>query len=327
MGRAKPGGGEPRLADMSERSRNLPRRSCLSTPGSSDRFLAKAPTVVADMTFLDLEDSVAPSEKVAARAKVVNAIRTLEWDDRVMCVRVNSWDTAWTYQDVIDVVGGAGPRLDEVMLPKVQSADEVVALDLLLTQVEKNAGLPVGHVGIEAQIETARGLINVDEICAASPRLETIIFGPADFAASLEMPVLTGGVAIPEYPGDHFHYVFSRILMAGRANGLQVIDGPFLKVRDLEALREFAQRTRILGYDGKWALTPDQAMVLDEVYSPTQEQFDRAFDILEAYRVATEENATGSVMFGDEMIDEASRKMAIKFVTRGERAGLTRSSQ
>jgi citrate lyase subunit beta / citryl-CoA lyase len=282
--------------------------------------------VTADMTFLDLEDSVAPSEKVAARAKVVNAIRTQDWGDRVLCVRVNSWDTPWTYQDVIDVVGGAGTRLDEVMLPKVQSAAEVVALDLLLTQVEKSSGLPVGHMGIEAQIETARGLINVDEICAASPRLETIIFGPADFAASLEMPVLTGGVAIPEYPGDHFHYVFSRILMAGRANGLQVIDGPFLKVRDLEALREFAQRTRILGYDGKWALTPDQAMVLNEVYSPTQEQFDRAFDILEAYRVATEENATGSVMFGDEMIDEASRKMAIKFVTRGERAGLTRSS-
>jgi citrate lyase subunit beta / citryl-CoA lyase len=201
-----------------------------------------------------------------------------------------------------------------------------VALDLLLTQVEKNAGLPAGHVGIEAQIETARGLINVDEICAASPRLETIIFGPADFAASVEMPVLTGGVAIPEYPGDHFHYVFSRILMAGRANGLQVIDGPFLKVRDLEALREFAQRTRYLGYDGKWALTPDQAMVLNEVYSPTQEQFDRAFDILEAYRVATEQDHTGSVMFGDEMIDEASRKMALKFVTRGSRAGLTRSS-
>jgi citrate lyase subunit beta / citryl-CoA lyase len=282
--------------------------------------------VTADMTFLDLEDSVAPSEKVAARAKVVNAVRTQDWGDRVLCVRVNSWDTPWTYQDVIDVVGGAGTRLDEVMLPKVQSAAEVVALDLLLTQVEKSSGLPVGHMGIEAQIETARGLINVDEICAASPRLETIIFGPADFAASLEMPVLTGGVAIPEYPGDHFHYVFSRILMAGRANGLQVIDGPFLKVRDLEALREFAQRTRILGYDGKWALTPDQAMVLNEVYSPTQEQFDRAFDILEAYRVATEENATGSVMFGDEMIDEASRKMAIKFVTRGERAGLTRSS-
>jgi citrate lyase subunit beta / citryl-CoA lyase len=318
-------GSQNRLVRMSARSRNLPRRSCLSTPGSSDRFLAKAPSATADMTFLDLEDSVAPNEKVDARAKVVSAIRDQDWGERVLCVRVNAWDTPWTYGDVIEVVGAAGPRLDEVMLPKVQYASDVVALDLLLTQVERNAGLPVGHIGIEAQIETARGLINVDEICAASPRLETIIFGPADFAASIEMPVLTGGVAIPEYPGDHFHYVFSRILMAGRANGLQVIDGPFLKVRELDSLREFALRTRMLGYDGKWALTPDQALVLNEIYSPTQEQFDRAWDILEAYRVATEENRTGAVMFGDEMIDEASRKMASKFVTRGERAGLMRS--
>jgi citrate lyase subunit beta / citryl-CoA lyase len=274
------------------------------------------------MTFLDLEDSVAPLEKVAARAKVVAAIRDLDWGDRVMCVRVNAWDTEWTYGDIIEVVGNAGPRLDEIMLPKVQTA-----MDLLLTQVEKNCGLPIGHIGIEAQIETTRGLINVDDICAASPRLETIIFGPADFAASMEMPVLTGGIAIDEYPGDHFNYVFSRILMAGRANGLQVIDGPFLKVREPELLREYAQRTRVLGYDGKWALTPDQAAVLNEVYSPTQEQFDRAYDILEAYRQATETDLKGAVMFGEEMIDEASRKMAIKFVTRGERAGLTRSAK
>jgi len=311
---------------MSERSRYLPRRSCLSTPGSSERFLEKAPSVEADMTFLDLEDAVAPLEKVPARAKVAEAIRSYDWGDRVLCVRVNAWDTEWTYGDVIEVVSNAGPRLDELMLPKVQSAAEVVALDLLLTQVEKNCGLPIGHIGIEAQIETARGLINVEEICAASPRLETIIFGPADFAASIEMPVLTGGVAIPEYPGDHFNYVFSKILMAGRANGLQVIDGPFLKVRELDALREFAQRTRVLGYDGKWALTPDQAGVLNEVYSPTQEQFDKAWDILEAYRQATEGDLKGAVMFGDEMIDEASRKMATKFVDRGTRAGLTRSA-
>ena len=311
---------------MSERSRHLPRRSCLSTPGSSDKFLAKAPTVEADMTFLDLEDSVAPLEKVAARAKVAEAIRTLDWGDRVLCVRVNAWDTEWTYGDVIEVVSNAGTRLDEIMLPKVENAAQVIALDLLLTQIEKNIGLPIGHVGIEAQIETTRGLINVEEICAASPRLETIIFGPADFAASMEMPVLTGGVAIDEYPGDHFNYVFSKILMAGRANGLQVIDGPFLKVRDTDALREFSQRTRVLGYDGKWALTPDQAAVLNEVYSPTQEQFDRAWAILDAYKQATEGDLKGAVMFGDEMIDEASRKMALKFLARGERAGLTRSA-
>jgi len=311
---------------MSERSRSLPRRSCFSTPGSNERFLEKAPSVPADMSFLDLEDSVAPLEKVAARAKVVNAIRKQEWDDRVLCVRVNAWDTEWTVGDILEVVAGAGERLDEVMLPKVQNAAEVIALDLLLTKVEKTNGMPVGHIGIEAQIETTRGLINVEEICAASSRLETIIFGPADFAASMEMPVLTGGVEVPEYPGDHFHYVFSKILMAGRANGLQVIDGPFLKVRELDSLRKFAQRTRVLGYDGKWALTPDQVVVLNEVYSPTQEQFDRAWDILDAYQRATENDRSGAVMFGDEMIDEASRKMATKFVSRGERAGLSRSA-
>ena len=154
---------------MSNRSRALPRRSCLSTPGSSERFLAKAPSATADFSFLDLEDSVAPNEKVAARAKVAQAIRTLDWDDRVLCVRVNAWDTPWTYGDVIEVVTDAGPRLDEVMLPKVQRASDVVALDLLLSQVEQNAGLEPGHIGIEAQIETARGLINVEEICSASP--------------------------------------------------------------------------------------------------------------------------------------------------------------
>ncbi|MDA8277052.1 MAG: CoA ester lyase [Actinomycetota bacterium] len=311
---------------MSERSRNLPRRSCLSVPGSSERFLEKAPTIPADMSFLDLEDSVAPLEKEAARGKVVNAIRELPWDDRVLCVRVNAWDTKWTYQDVIEVVGGAGERLDEIMLPKVQSAADVIAMDLLLTQVEKNFGLPIGHIGIEAQIESTLGLINVEEICASSKRLETIVFGPADFAASMEMPVLTGGVQIPTYPGDHFHYVFSKILMAGRAFGLQVIDGPFLKIRDIEGLHDYCQRTANLGYDGKWALHPDQVTEINKIYSPTQEQFDRANAILDAYKEATEGDRKGAVMFGDEMIDEASRKMAIKFVSRGERAGLKRGN-
>jgi citrate lyase subunit beta / citryl-CoA lyase len=310
---------------MSARTRDLPRRSCLSVPGSSEKMLGKAPTLPADMVFLDLEDSVAPLEKEAARDKVVDAIKNQDWGDKVLCVRVNAWDTQWTAFDVVDVVSNAGERLEEVMLPKVQTAAEVVALDLLLSQVEAHAGLPAGHIGIEAQIETTRGLINVEEICAASPRLEAIIFGPADFAASMEMPVLTGGVQIPEYPGDHFHYVFSKILMAGRANGLQVIDGPFLKIRDPDAFRDYCQRTRVLGYDGKWALHPDQVTILNELFSPTQEQFDRAWDILDAYEKATEGERQGAVMFGDEMIDEASRKMAIKFVSRGQRAGFTRS--
>jgi citrate lyase subunit beta/citryl-CoA lyase len=289
-------------------------------------MLGKAPGLGADMVFLDLEDSVAPLEKESARDKIVHAINDQDWGDTVVCVRVNAWDTQWTYRDVAYVVEHASDRLDEIMLPKVQSAAEVQALDLLLTQIEKSTGR-TSRVGIEAQIETARGLINVEEICAASDRLETIIFGPADFAASTEMPVLTGGVQIPEYPGDHFHYVFAKILMAGRANGLQVIDGPYLKIRDLDGLRDYAMRTRILGYDGKWSLHPDQVAVINDVYTPTQEQFDHAFDLLEAYEKATTEGERrGAVMFGDEMIDEASRKMAVKFVTRGERAGMQRSA-
>ncbi len=287
--------------------------------------MGKAPSLGSDMVFLDLEDACAPKEKVAARGKVVEAIKTHDWADKVLCVRINDWSTKWTAYDIMEVVGNAGERLDEIMLPKVENAAQIQATDMLLRQVEIAAGLPIGHIGIEAQIETTRGLINVEEICGASPRLETIIFGPADFAASMEIPVLTGGVQIPDYPGDHFHYVFSKILMAGRANGIQVIDGPYLYIRDSNGFRDYCKRTRTLGFDGKWALHPDQVAILNEVFSPTQEQFDKAYDILDAYRKATEDEGKGAVMFGDEMIDEASRKMATKFLSRGERAGLKRS--
>ena len=311
---------------MSARTRDLPRRSCLSIPGSSEKMLAKGPTIPADMKFLDMEDSVSPLEKELAREKVVKAIRDQDWGDCVLCVRINAWDSPWTAYDIIEVVGGAGERLEEVMLPKVQTAAEVVATDLLLTQVEKAAGLPAGHIGIEAQIETARGLINVNEICAASPRLETIILGPVDFSASMEMPDLRGGTLIPEYPGDYFHYVFMKILMAGRANGLQVIDGPYTKVRDPEGFKEFSRRAYTLGFDGKWALHPDQVTLLNELFSPTQEDFDKALDVLAAYEEATTTGERkGAVMFGDEMIDEASRKVAAKIRMRGERNGMVHS--
>jgi len=312
---------------MSQRTRDLPRRSCLSIPGSSEKMLAKGPTLDADMVFLDLEDSVSPLEKESARSKVVNAIRNQDWGEKVLCVRVNDWGTRWTAYDIIEVVGQAGERLEEIMLPKVQSAAEMVAADLLLTQVEENAGLPRGHIGIEAQIETARGLINVEEICAASPRIETIILGPVDMSADMQMPSLGGGLDIPGYPGDYFHYVFVKILMAGRANGIQVIDGPYVKIRDLEGFREYSRRAMELGYDGKWALHPDQVKILNELFSPTQEQFDKAHAILEAYAEATTTgDRKGAVMFGDEMIDEASRKVAVKLVAKGERAGLVRST-
>ncbi len=288
-------------------------------------MLAKAPGLGADMVFVDLEDSVAASEKVAARGLARAAIRDSDWGDAVVSVRVNAWDSAHTLRDLVDVVALAGPRLDTVMLPKVQRPAEVIALDLVLAQIERESGLPAGHLGIEAQIETARGMLEVDAICAASPRLEAIILGPGDLAASMEMPVLSGGVQIPEYPGDHFNYVFTRILLAGRAAGVQVIDGPYFRIRDLAGLRDYTQRVRVLGYDGKWALHPDQIAVINELFSPTLEQYERARRMLDAYAQSTGSDGRGAVLFDGEMIDEASRKMAAKFVSRGERAGLRRS--
>ncbi len=289
-------------------------------------MLGKGPSLDADMVFLDMEDSVSPLEKEAARPKVISAIRDQDWGDKVLCVRINAWDTPWTTYDIVEVVGNAGERLEEIMLPKVQTAAEVVAADLVLTQVEEKAGLPAGHIGIEAQIETAQGVINVDDICAASPRLETVILGPVDMSASMEMPSLGGGMDIPGYPGDYFHYVFVKILMAGRANGLQVIDGPYVKIKDTDGFREYSRRAMELGYDGKWALHPDQIAICNELFGTSQEQFDKACDILDAYEEATTTgDRKGAVMFGDEMIDEASRKVALKLRARGERAGLTRS--
>ena len=290
-------------------------------------MLAKGPNLGADMVFLDLEDAVAPLEKPAARDKIINAINTLDWGETVLCVRVNAWDTEWTYRDVIAIVEGASERLDELMLPKVESAARGAGARHVVDADREVDRAPVARRHRGADRDRTRAHQRRRDLRARPTGSRRSSSGPADFAASTEMPVLTGGVQIPEYPGDHFHYVFSRILMAGRANGLQVIDGPFLKIRELDALRDYTMRPRILGYDGKWALHPDQVKVINEVFTPTQEQFDRAFDILDAYEKATTEgDRKGAVMFGDEMIDEASRKMANKFVMRGERAGMSRSA-
>jgi citrate lyase subunit beta/citryl-CoA lyase len=308
---------------MSERSKSLPRRACLSTPGSSERFLAKAPSVAVDFTFFDLEDSVAPSEKVRARANVIAALHDDAWDERILCVRVNQWGSAWVLDDVRDIVSQSGTRLDEVMMPKVEDASQVVAMDALLSEVERSAGLPAGHVGLEVQIESARGLLNVESICAASSRIESIVFGPADFAASIGMPITTIDEHIHDGPSTPFSYAYAKLLVAGRAFGLNVIDGPFLKVRDLEALRFAADVTASYGFDGKWALTPDQVPVINDVFTPSSEVFKKSSALLAAYRVATEQNGTGAVMFGEEMIDEASAKVAAGVVARGLRAGLS----
>jgi citrate lyase subunit beta/citryl-CoA lyase len=203
----------------------------------------------------------------------------------------------------------------------VETASDVTFVDNLLRMIEDTGGLD-RPIGIEIQIETASGLRNIHEIAAASGRAETLIFGPADMSASLGLPTVTAGLPMPGYPGDHWHHVLSTILIAARHAGLQAIDGPFLVIKDLDGFREMALRARGLGYDGKWALHPGQIDVLNEVFTPTQDEFDKAEAMLEAYRHATDVEGVGAVMFGTEMIDEASRKMAEQLAARGRAAGL-----
>jgi citrate lyase subunit beta/citryl-CoA lyase len=306
-----------------------PRRSCLAVPGSSLKMLDKAQGLPADQVFLDLEDAVAPLAKPSARKNIVAALNDGDWGGKARVVRVNDLTTQWTYADVIEVVEGAGANLDAIMLPKVQEAAHVQWLDLLLTQMEKSLGLPVGGIGIEAQIENARGLVNVDAIAGASPRVETIIFGPADFMASINMKSLVVGALIPDYgPGDPYHYILMRILMAARMHDLQAIDGPFLQIRDVDAFTEVAKRSAALGFDGKWVLHPGQIDAANAVYSPAQSDYDHAELILDAYDYWTSEagGKLGAVMLGDEMIDEASRKMALVVAAKGRAAGMARTS-
>lgn len=300
-----------------------PRRSCLSVPGSSPKMLSKSPALPADEVFMDLEDSVAPGAKEEARGNILQALKEGDWTGKTVVVRVNGVYTKWCHRDVIEIVENGWQYLDCLMIPKVEYASDVQFVSTLLDQIEETLGIEK-RIGLEVQIETARGLTNIDAIAAASPRTEDLIFGPADMSASLGLPALTAGLAMPDYPGDHWHYVLERILIAARNAGLQVIDGPYLVIKDLEGFREMAMRARGLGYDGKWALHPGQIDVLNEVFTPTQEQFDKAEAILEAYAHATEVQLTGAVMFGNEMIDEASRKMAEQLAMRGRAAGLQR---
>jgi citrate lyase subunit beta/citryl-CoA lyase len=290
-------------------------------------MLQKAQGLDADQVFLDLEDSVAPAAKVEARQNIVIALNEGDWGNKVRVVRVNDWTTEWTYRDVVTVIEGAGSRVDAVMLPKVQTAAQVVALDLLLTQLEKTTGLRPGSLGIEAQIENALGLVNIDEIAAASPRLETIVFGPADFMASINMKSLVVGGQPEGYTSDAYHYILMRILMAARANGLQAIDGPFGLIRDIPAFEEVARRAAALGYDGKWVLHPGQIEAGNAAFSPSVDDYEKAEEILEAYAWYTSESggAKGAVMLGDDFIDEASRKMAAVIAGKGRRAGMTRT--
>ncbi len=309
------------------RGANRPRRTCLAVPGSSPKMLGKAQGLDVDQVFLDLEDSVAPRAKEEARGNIIQALTTGDWGRKIRVVRVNDWTTPWTYQDVVTVVEAAGEHIDAIMLPKVQTPGQVEALDLLLSQIETTKGWDVGAIGIEAQLENAQGLVNVDKIATASARLETLVFGPADFMASLNMKSLVVGGQPEGYHADAYHYILMRILMAARANGLQAIDGPFGQIRDIPGFQVAARRAAALGYDGKWVLNPGQIEACNAVFSPAQDDYDMAEEILDAYTWYTSEagGSLGAVMLGDEFIDEASRKMALVVAGKGRSAGMSRT--
>jgi citrate lyase subunit beta / citryl-CoA lyase len=303
-----------------------PRRTTLAVPGSNPRFLIKARELAVDEVFIDLEDAVAPAEKEQSRSAAAQSLRDGGWGTKTRAIRVNDVRTGWAYRDVVDVVEQAGEWLDAIVLPKVTGPLDVAWLDLLLSQIEQATGLAEGRIAIEAQIEDAAGLAAVDAIAAASPRLETLVFGPADFMASLGMRSLTVGAQPAGYhSGDAFHYAHMRILVAARANGLQAIDGPFAAIRDVDGLRASAASAAAVGFDGKWVLHPGQVDVVNAEFSPAQADYDRAELIIEAYEYYTNVQRRGAAMLDGEMIDEASRKLALVAAARGRAAGLRRT--
>jgi citrate lyase subunit beta / citryl-CoA lyase len=292
----------------------------MSVPASSERFLARARGLPVDQVMLDLEDSVAPDAKPGARELAVGALQAGGWDGKLVAVRVNDVTTPWAYQDVIALVEGAPGAVDTLVLPKVSAPSAVVWLDLLLSQLELAAGLEPGRIGIEAQIEDAAGLAAVEAIAAASPRLVSLVFGPADFMASIGMRSLTVGGQPEGYAFDAHHYPLMRMLVAAKACGLQAIDGPYAKIGDTDGLRTAAVSAAALGFDGKWVLHPGQADVVNQAFTPPADEYARAQRILDAYQQATSVDRRGAVMLDGEMIDEASRKLALAVVAKGQAA-------
>ena len=297
-----------------------PRRSCLAVPGSNPRMHEKAAASEADEVVLDLEDAVVPDEKERARALVTEAVGAHDWGDKTVVVRVNACDTPWCHRDLVAVAEGAGERLDCLMVPKIESARDLHFVHTLLEQVERGTGRAT-PIGIEAQVESGSGILWMREIALATPRLETLVFGPGDFSASVGMPSVSIGAPLPDYPGNHWHHAMSTIVTAARTVGAQPIDGPVGNFRDLDGLRTMAQRARALGFDGKWAIHPTQIPVLNELFAPSEEEWERATALLAAYETAVGEGR-GAVGHDGEMIDEANRKMAERVVAQGRAAGM-----
>lgn len=295
------------------------RRSQLSVPGSSEKMLAKAAESRADHVFCDLEDAVAPSAKVEARAKIVHALNHHDWTGKTRCVRVNDVTTEWCHGDIIEVVEGAGANLDTIMLTKPYSAADVIFLDRMLTQLEKRLKLE-RRIGIEVLIEEVQALQNVEAIATCSDRMECLVFGMGDYSGSQGIDTKSIG-GDSGYPGDIFHYARFRITMAARAAKLDAVDGPFANFRDDEGYRREALRARSLGMVGKWAIHPSQIAPALEVFSPTQEDVARARRQEAAFREA-EAQGLGAVQVDGVMIDIAVLRLTRNVLDKADLYGM-----
>jgi len=279
------------------------RRSELSTPASNERMIEKAVASSADLVFLDLEDSVSPNEKVAARAKVIKAFKTLDWGKKTRAYRINDLETEYAYQDIISVVEEAGEYIDVIIIPKVKAAKDVWWVDVLLTQIEKRLKLP-HRIGLEVLIEEVEAIVNIEEIALSSPRLEALIFGPADYSASQGMDSRVIEGQLDDYPGDPWHYVRSRIAIAARLAHIDAIDGAYADFKNPDGYRRECTRAHILGFSGKWAIHPGQLAIANAVFSPTPEEVNYARRLDAAYTEA-QEKGSGAVAFEGKMVDVA----------------------
>ena len=296
------------------------RRTQLATPGDNLKMMAKAAESNADEVFLDLEDSVAPDDKAEARSTVIEAVADNDWSDKILAYRMNGLDTQWWYNDLIEVVSAVGDTIDDVIVPMVTSASDVETVETLLEQVEVNAGLTVGKIGLEVQIEDGAGMNNAIEIAHSSDRLDSLIFGPGDYSASMGTPGLTIG-RFSEYPGHYWHYQLSRLNHAAKSAGLPCIDGPYAVIDDPEGYEESCTYASLLGCDGKWAIHPSQIGIANEVFAPDPETAAKAERIIDAYSEA-KNSGRGTASVDGEMIDEATHKMAERVLERARSAGV-----
>jgi citrate lyase subunit beta/citryl-CoA lyase len=283
-------------------------------------MIAKAATSDADLVFLDLEDAVAPSEKVPARPKVIEGLKTLEWGRKTRAVRINGLDTEWAYEDVIQVVEQAGEYVDIIIVPKVKSASDVLWVDTLLTQIEKKLRLQK-RIGLEVLIEEVEAMINAEAIARSTPRLEALIFGPGDYSASQGVRQSAAGGTSSDYPGDVWHYARNKVVIAARAAGIDAIDGPFANFRDAEGYRRECTRAATLGFVGKWAIHPSQIAIANEVFSPTEREVERARRLAAAYEEA-EARGMGAVAIDGVMVDAVVMRVMRNLLAKADAIGM-----